>query len=412
MAWRDSYRTASFRGVEFKVESHDADFGRRQVTHEYPQRDTPYTEDLGRKARTFSVDAYLIGDDYNLQRDKLVQACEQPGIGELVHPYLGNMDVVCTGLKLRESTAEGRMCRVSMTFTEGGQAKYPSNGNDAVRAVTGSANVLKDAARGGFLTKFLTKGFPSFVIDAASNRVGDLSDKLSGLTVNPTADAQTVADFFTRVRALKNDSLSLVGEPADLADQITGVLSSIADVFGVRSEPVMRTVRSEFAKPYTGLTQTPNRQQQQSNYDAIGGLVRQVVTAEQARVAVLKVEDSSSLAGATDTTGGYTTRDEAIAARDELADAIDAEAENPATTTEVFQALTGLRAEVIRGIPSATQRLPRIAEVTPRATTSSLLLAYSLYEDASRGDEIADRNRARHPGFMPGDKPIEILTDG
>ena len=72
MSWRDRYLTASFRGVEFKVQKHDATFGRRQVVYEYPQRDTPSTEDLGRRARELSLDAYVIGEDYHLQRDRLI----------------------------------------------------------------------------------------------------------------------------------------------------------------------------------------------------------------------------------------------------------------------------------------------------------------------------------------------------
>lgn len=412
MSWRDSYRTASFRGVEFKVAGHDADFGRRQVTHEYPQRDEPYTEDLGRKARTFSVDGYLVGADYHLDRDKLVKACEVAGVGELVHPYLGSMDVVCTGLKLRETSAEGRMCQVTLTFTEAGKAQYPSSGNDAVRSITGAANGLKDAAGGSFLSKFLTKGFPSFVIDAAAARVGGLSGMLQNLPVNPLAEAQTVADFFLRVRSLASEATALVGSPGDMLEQITGVLSSIGDVFGTRSESVFRLVRSEYSQPYVGTAQTPSRKQEMANHEAINSLVQHTVLAEQARVAVLKVDDVSTLPGGGTGTSGYATREEALAARDELADAIDVEMEDPATSTEAFQALTDLRAEVVRGIPSPDQRLPRVASVTLRATQPSLVLSYRLYEDASRGDEIVTRNRARHPGFLTGGQSLEILSDG
>lgn len=46
--WRDRLHDASFRGVPFKVEEESAGTGRRVETHEYPNRDKPYTEDPGK----------------------------------------------------------------------------------------------------------------------------------------------------------------------------------------------------------------------------------------------------------------------------------------------------------------------------------------------------------------------------
>ena len=57
MSWREQLQIASFRGVEFKVDSHSISGGRRVEVHEYPLHDTLYAEDLGRKARECSFDA-------------------------------------------------------------------------------------------------------------------------------------------------------------------------------------------------------------------------------------------------------------------------------------------------------------------------------------------------------------------
>ncbi len=48
MTWKDRLQDASFRGVPFKVEEESTGTGRRVETHEYPNRDKPYTEDLGK----------------------------------------------------------------------------------------------------------------------------------------------------------------------------------------------------------------------------------------------------------------------------------------------------------------------------------------------------------------------------
>lgn len=48
MAWKDRLVDASFRGVAFKTEDESLTAGRRVETHEFVNRDKPYTEDLGK----------------------------------------------------------------------------------------------------------------------------------------------------------------------------------------------------------------------------------------------------------------------------------------------------------------------------------------------------------------------------
>lgn len=415
MNWRDSLRPASFRGVAFYVEGHEAGFGRRQVTHEFAQRDEPLTEDLGRKARDYSVEAYLLGDDYPAQKQKLIDACETGGSGELVHPYFGNLKVVCTGLKVTETSGEGRICKLQMTFIEAGEARYPTDATDATRAVTGAANAVQDAARAGFLQGFLADGFPSFVVDAAQQQLAGLSGLLSGLPVNPLAEAQAVADFFDRVGGLAADALALITSPGDLADRVLGIVGSVRDVFGSRADSVLQALVDGNSARYGGPADTANRRQQQANTDAMSALVRRAAVAERAKVAVLRAQESADAikapTGAT-TPGLFQTREDAIAARDALTDAIDAEMEHPATSDAEFTALSGLRAELVRGVPSPGLQLPRVAEVTPAATLPSLVVSYQVYGSAGRAVEIAERNRARHPGFLPGGAPLQVIADG
>lgn len=415
MSWLDSYRTASFRGIEFKVEGHDAEFGRRKVTHEYPGRDKPYTEDLGRRAREFSVDAYVLGDEYAAARDQLIAACESEGVGELVHPYLGNLQVECIGLRVREMSREGRICYLQMTFVESGEAEFPSDEVDSVKAVTTAANDAMEAASDGFLGRFSVDGLPSFVADAAAGKLGDFSDLMANLPINPLAGAQAVADFTLRVRALKSQALRLINQPRELANSILGIVSSVRDVFGSRADTVLRTMRTKNQAPYVGPTNTPNRRQEKENADAFSALIRQAALAEQAKDAAVRASESADAVaaeqGSTDQEGLYQTRDEAIAVRDEITDALDVEMEDPATGALMFQAFTALRTEVVRGVPAPTLRLPSIVEVTPPATLPSLVVAYDFYENAGRAVEIAQRNRAQHPGFLTGGRPLEVITD-
>ena len=69
MAWRDDYRPGSFRGVPFHLKSSSSTGGRRTVLNEFPLRDTPMTEDMGRRARQFQLNLTLIGVGLNRCRN-------------------------------------------------------------------------------------------------------------------------------------------------------------------------------------------------------------------------------------------------------------------------------------------------------------------------------------------------------
>lgn len=136
MAWRDNLRQASFRGVKFNVDSSGLSIGRRIARHEYPQRDIPYPEDMGRRAREYKVEAFVLGDpagdnDYMVPRDALIEAIEKAGPGQLVHPYYGTVAVTVFGeVTLSESTREGGMAKFTITFLEAGKQEEPKTSDD------------------------------------------------------------------------------------------------------------------------------------------------------------------------------------------------------------------------------------------------------------------------------------------
>ena len=143
MAWRDNLVQASFRGVRFSVDETEAPIaGRRVAVHEYPGRDQPFVEDMGRVTKRWTIEAFVLGEDYDVTRDELIEASDMPGPGELVHPYLGSLQVFCTACSLTERTREGRMARFSLSFVEAGENQYPSsaaNTTDTTRTRAGAA---------------------------------------------------------------------------------------------------------------------------------------------------------------------------------------------------------------------------------------------------------------------------------
>ncbi len=59
--------------------------------HEYPNRDKPFTEDLGRATRRMTINAYLVGDDMPINAIVSLALLKTGGPGTLVHPQNGEM---------------------------------------------------------------------------------------------------------------------------------------------------------------------------------------------------------------------------------------------------------------------------------------------------------------------------------
>lgn len=130
-AWRHSLMPAAFNGARFHCESNSRESGRRIVQHQFPKKERPYAEDMGRQAREFSVRGYCIvfpyetgeplyGMDYRLPRDRLMQQLEAEGPGVLQLPTQTPMMVVCPRYRMQEEQRFGGFCTFDMVFQEYG----------------------------------------------------------------------------------------------------------------------------------------------------------------------------------------------------------------------------------------------------------------------------------------------------
>jgi DNA circularisation protein N-terminus len=132
IAWRGRWMPARFRNARFHVDSGVRESGRRIVPHEYPKKDVPYAEDMGRRAREFTVRGYIVayprdgeGDlqkkNYIPARDALIEALEGEDPATLQLPLLGITTVRCTRYRVTEENRAGGYCVFDMSFVEYGK---------------------------------------------------------------------------------------------------------------------------------------------------------------------------------------------------------------------------------------------------------------------------------------------------
>ena len=393
MAWRDDLRPGSFRGVPFFIESHDASGGRRLARHEYPLRDLPYAEDMGRKAREWTVEAYVLGPDYMSARDRLLEAFEAFGPGALVHPYLGTLSVAVDSYRLRESTREGGMATFSITFVESGEEVSPDERRDTAAIVGASADAAADVITGEFADGFDVSG-PEFVREDAVGVIGAVADVLDSVTKGIPVVPAALYAYRASVTRLRSSVTSLIARPVSLAAEIRSMIESCANL---TTSPLrlLEMLQSLFTfKSAPGARSTSSRARVASNRTALDGLVRGMALVEAVR--------ASSVAE-------YASAGEASAVRDRLADALDVEAMTAPDTT--YMTLSDLRTSMVRDLSARGMMLPRVTNWTPATTLPALVVAYRVHGDATRESDIVTRNNVRHPGAVPGGSTLEVLAD-
>lgn len=396
MSWREKLEPGSFRGVSFRVDSQELAGGRRVAVHEYPFKNTPFTEDMGRKGRSVSFDAYLVGPDYLTGRDALIDALEASGPGELVLPLYGRLNVQAGEFTARETRDDGGMVRFSLQFLETTTGPFPRSVDDNQDAVDSAGLAVAEAIDAGLVEELDPVGLPEWALGVGSDALAAASDAM-GAVLGPIQFAmEYAADINRQVQALKLKATSLVRDPVALAQNARNIFDTLAnagaDPFQVRT--AMDDLFSALGSEDTSAT-TNTRRKANGNRAAIQNALRRSALILSARQ--LARESFASEASA-------------IAARDTFLDAIDLEAET--ANDGLYALLDELRATVSAAVPGEDNTAPRLVDVYLPASIPALVLSYQLYGDALRGDEIAARNNASHSSFLPGGGTVKVLVDG
>lgn len=413
-------KPASFRGVKFGVLSGQARFGRRNALHEYPFRDKPWVEDLGRQSRRIQVAGFLIGDDVIAQRDRLIAVCEKPGDGELIHPTLGRMKVALIDVSTAENWERGRVFEINFTFVEQGQRLYPGDAVSSKDAIASAAERVKASAISAFVLKLsavasvgnialqiagTASAWASTAIGAVNSATslmsiasslqgnfGRLLGQASGISFSSVLSGVTSLEALIGSGAAARVSVS--SAVSLLTAGASGISASTLGSFAALGAQLAAAVRSASFTPAVAL-HSMQSMTVVSNVD--GGALPQPTTADLFRlVAVCELAKAS---------GDYqpSTSDEAVSVRGQALDSIDAEitiAGNQGDD-EVYTTLRALRSEVIRDMNAKGAQLPTLITVTTRSPVPSLVLAQRLYRDPGRDDELARRANPVHPAFMP-----------
>lgn len=402
MSWREQYQPGSFRGASFRTEGHERSGGRRIATFEFPGRDAPLTEDLGRRARGFSIDCHVIGADYRAGRDALSDALEAPGPGLLIHPWHGQMMVVVQEFTAAETTEEGGFCSFRISFAEAGQPVSAPLATPSGQLAAIAADAQHAASPAIFAQRFSIQGAADFVEASAASLISgmvEVSQLAAGLQggIGPALRA-----FDAGLRYLPANLSGLLRAPVNLAHSLIGLVTAVS-LLGSGSRTRIAALSQMIDwQPVSPIfpERTRSRILEAANRDALLWLFRSAAGAELARAAAA---------------APFVSYDEAISTRDAAAARLDRLALAAADRSDDLAAerFDQLRRAMVRDITTRGASLARVYALQLAQTEPALAIANRVYGAggvAARAAEIASRNRLAHPGFVPALRPLELLT--
>ncbi len=415
---------AAFRGAPFRVQTHTTTVGRKVAIYRLPFESRGVaSRDMGRAPRKFSIHAILLESDFEFSvqgairlqdmRDQLREALEAEGPGLLIHPTFGRVNVVVEDdITITETTEEGGKITIDFTCWEARDELKALNDTrpDTKAAAINKSRALRTVAGTSFESGF-SIDVPDFV--AASN-LAVLDTVIAELTkVNATVGSALAvpAHYAAQITRIAEQTATLIGTPTLLYNTIDATIAQVVAAVNLVAGRNRRGIGSlqEISVSLSALGAdteepadigTPSRDLERAN-----------------RAALLIAMRASGLGSAAEAAANaeYASADEATEILQTLVDALSNLSDNTLTglepDAETYDAIRDLVAALTDHLKAVAGLLPELTTYTPAEALPALVIAYQLYGDANRADEILERNpHIVNPNLVPAGEPLEILA--
>lgn len=406
--WIKDQHPASFKGVEFAVESDTHETGRRLVIHEYPSREAWDTEDLGRRASIVPVVGFVFGEHADERSQELLAACSSPGADWLILPLRPPRRASCLHVNSTfEADAMGRF-RFEMEFVleargVGGVVSSILLAGAVAEAVESTLNELRD----DFALNFEGIDAPPSARDAAAvtiRNAGKALDKSRrSIRIGNEREAAEVDLAARRMRehaydlAYHGNHSSRIDAETLVRDQRT-VDSGFADLLRAATRH-LKGAAIDPAEAILAFAEMTNFRAQKSNSEFYVGSVAAARLLTKQIAALVRRSAMVRWAGAI-TNISYPSRRDAITARASIAVAFEGEletVENP----DVERALRHTLDTAMDYLTKSAADLPGTLKIALNRPMPAVVLAYRIYNDATKADELIRRNSMEHPLYSP-----------
>jgi len=361
------YLPASWKGVPFFCDSTSDEFGRRGDLYEYPLSDQPGYKDLGRKARRFKVEGYLIGTDQVGQTVAMKAAAESPEPGMLMHPIHGGQMVACVSLTAAaDYRKDKKRTKLSFEFVEANQPASPLSVGAAISTLfnLGSSVIALAAVGVSWLPGIADIRFATNISAALAQQIIPATDE----------------DSFDAIDLLRRGSFP------DFASVINPINFASATVARIHPDDALTRLRDfnvAIVQQTALVDYTPA-------VSAVSQTARLIAIRDFAAAAARKRYETVK--------GALDDLDFVMAVYDEE-ESIALHDCNDALVTAIRSA----RAAAVSAILSRNIRLPGISSFPVDGVWPSVVVAHKLYADATRFQQVERYNPAMSPFWMGRD---------
>ncbi len=270
-----------FRDAFFFYQESSGSGGRKTQTHEYPNKTERYVEDLGGLEKKFTFNVYTDDNVSYSERDDLIKALDEAGVGTLVHPSFGDLQVVVVGYTFTESVKELGITKFTINFEVASQNILPTK----ITATKGflaqlKSDILGDNEKafddGWKSVKNAKAKFDSGVktLKRTANKINNVAKQIQGL-------GDSFADLTTSLNQIVSSANKLVQAPSVLASNLRTAFDNLGVAFK-NSKDLFNTTKKLFGFNESDQAIVGNSQIQKdikTNQDQLNNFVNVAVLA-------------------------------------------------------------------------------------------------------------------------------------
>lgn len=384
----------TFRGVPFLIERHTTKAGRKTVTHEFPNSDKRYVEDLGQQLQTYNIRGLISGDLYFSNRDLLIRALSQPGIGILTHPFLGVKNVSLIHYTLEEKTETLGVAVFEMSFQESQINTSPQNILNKVPEIIQDIGFVSTSLKEQTQNEFNVQKNSQINFNSALGKINSIGDTFTRASNAYVNDPEFINSFSSTLISYKENSVLLVTDPQSLGEDNQELFNQVNDLAVAPNDGFnLMTTFFTYGDDDDPITENTT--------ERINRLKNQEILNAQIQATALVLAYQNSVLDTYETIIDIQNRINIL--EDQYFKISTNEFINP----DVLNNITDLRSKVIgffRELELTTYKISKISTQTIPIT----ILVYQYYGDVELTQNIVDLNNIKDVSFVSGD--LEILT--
>lgn len=380
--------------LDIYILSVELTFGKKTVTHEYPNSDRRFVEDMGKAERKFVVNAYLPSTRYIQNRNALIELLEKKSDVVLQFPIDGQVRVAVKDARLTENHTELGIGNLTLILEKTSENIFPKEEPEKNESLIAKAteNIMLSIQNIFSDVYSISEGALSYL--AAKTKINNALDVFDEVTTGISTLAEETNDVTAQILNFRQNINTIITSPQELASSVTGLFNAL---YGIARNPFAQVDLLagffNFGSDDTEIiVTTPQRQQRKDNNDLINNLIlTDSLTLTNEAVLFLEFTNTTEIDNIRAT---INTQNDAVIDRESLSE-------------EVRDDLINQNKEVNKYLDQQELITPRVKDIVIKSQPL-LTLAYAYDGNIDRYETLITLNENPDINFVEGS--VKVLT--